>query len=146
MRALLWLLWLAFAVECVALTMLASFVMMSLDSQHRAPPGFTGMFFAFPKVWLLLPIPWLVAAAFLSRRSFITTGIWVRLRRHACGRSCFCVGSHGHWGYSSDTYFQMNATPPDHALHPACAGRPSRSGCHPRVPRAGSPAAAGLGR
>ena len=69
MRTLLWLLWLAFAVECVALTMLASFVMMSLDSQRAAPPGFTGMFFTSPKAWLLLPIPWLVAAALLSRRS-----------------------------------------------------------------------------
>ncbi|MCD6052685.1 MAG: hypothetical protein K0Q55_4107 [Verrucomicrobia bacterium] len=68
MRALLWLLCLAFAIECVTTAMLASFVMTSLDGQGSAAPGFTGLFFRSPKVWLVVPLPWIIATIWLTRR------------------------------------------------------------------------------
>ena len=68
MRTFLWLLCFAFVIECVGIATLASIVMMSLDSQQAAPPKLTGVFFHSPKAWLALPVPWLIAAAWLSRR------------------------------------------------------------------------------
>ena len=69
MRTFLWLLWLAFLIECAAVWILATFVTTSLESQHRAPPGFTGLFFSSPKAWLAVPVPWLIALVLLSRSS-----------------------------------------------------------------------------
>ena|SRR6266481_5239099 len=68
MRVFPWLLTLALAVECLAGSLLASFVMRSLTDTQRAPPGFTGLFFAHSTWWLLVPIPWIACVFFLSRR------------------------------------------------------------------------------
>jgi hypothetical protein len=74
MRAFLWLLTLALTIECFAGGLLARFVMQSLaDIEHR-PPMFDDWFFGHPIWWFLVPIPWLVFAAILSRRPTTTTG------------------------------------------------------------------------
>ena len=68
MRVFPWLLTLALAVECLAGSLLARFVMRSLADEQRAPPMFTSWFFGHPSWWLLVPIPWVISALILSRR------------------------------------------------------------------------------
>jgi hypothetical protein len=68
MRVFPWLLALALAVECLAGTLLARFVMQSLADAQLAAPGFTLLFFGHPTWWLLIPIPWVIYALILSRR------------------------------------------------------------------------------
>ena len=68
MRVFPWLLALALAVECLAGSFLARFLMRSLADEQRAAPGFTLLFFGHPTWWLLIPIPWVIYALILSRR------------------------------------------------------------------------------
>jgi hypothetical protein len=73
MKAFLWLLASALAIECLAGGLLARFVMRSIADTHRVSPMFTDWFFGHPAWWLLVPVPWFVSAVILSRRPAIAT-------------------------------------------------------------------------
>jgi len=74
MRVFPWLLALALAIECLAGSLLARYVMRSLADEQRAPPMFTSWFFDHPTWWLLVPVPWVICALILSRRPEAAVG------------------------------------------------------------------------
>jgi hypothetical protein len=76
MKAFLWLLALAFTVLSLCLWMISSVAMLSFTDTHTNGglmlPAVT-LFFLSHNVWILLsPLPWLIYAAVLSRRSDLT--------------------------------------------------------------------------
>ena len=74
MRVFPWLLAIALAIECLAGSLLARFVMRSLADEQRTPPMFTSWFFDHPTLWLLVPVPWVICALILSSRPQASVG------------------------------------------------------------------------